>query len=294
MAGWSQESVRRAPEAGRRALGRADSPRDNQESATSYAISYLRYRRPGMENRPPAESAADVDAPISAAGLLISAEEILYDATDWWRWVVKLLGKIGLHVRYDSIYGVWRRDYLDAVNRHEIEYWPAFCQFLRAAGCSKGQISELIGSVIPRRQQFEAGIRSVPEVGAILNRLRNMGIRLSVVSCSPVSSDDILRRLEQVGLGTRFDQVVTAWDMETAASDPLLYRSVAARWNFRPQDLCMMGIDPVEIEAAEVAGMTTISRVRPADKWRHFRVDHIGDVPPLLRRGDAHSMLRSA
>ena len=240
-------------------------------------------RRRSRGLRPPLSSyEAQASLPLRVTGLVISAEEILYDATDWWRWMVKILCRHGLQANYEAIYGVWRRDFLDAVNRREMEYWPAFCQFLRAVGCSPVQISELLVAALPRRAQFEREIRSIPDVRKTLRRLRERRLRLAVVSCAPVPSDHIVERMRHVGLFDEFEQVVTAWELRHATSDSTLYRQIAARWNLRVEQVAMIGRDPIEVAAAAAAGMTTISCVRPVDPWQHYRVDHLGDVLRLM------------
>ena len=44
-------------------------------------------------------------------GVLFDMCNVLFDNTVWRRWVLKVLGRLGLHTNYRSFFRVWDRDY---------------------------------------------------------------------------------------------------------------------------------------------------------------------------------------
>ncbi len=231
-----------------------------------------------------------VETPLELAGLLVSAEEILYDSTDWWRWVVQQLVRHGVCCQYDTIYPVWRRDFLDGVNDRRWEYWDAFHRFLRSLGCSQAFAEELACAARPRRNQFMASVRAIPDMRYVVARLLTSNLRLFVMSCAPVPAEDVQQRLRNVGWTREFTHVTSAWQRGRAASDSQLYTELAEEWKLPPSQLAVVGRDPAEVAAAVYAGMRGISYAPAGSSWQHVRISHLRCLPDIVRAQEAHRM----
>ena len=68
---------------------------------------------------------------------------ILYDDTDWRRWLLRLLTKLGLRTEYGPFFRIFDRDYLDAVYRGQQPFNDAMDAFFISAGLSPGQADEV-------------------------------------------------------------------------------------------------------------------------------------------------------
>ncbi len=232
-----------------------------------------------------------VETPLGVTGLLLCAEEILYDSTDWWRWVVQQLVRHGVCCQYDTIYPVWRRDYLDGVNDRRWDYWEAFHRFLRSLGCSQALAEELACAARPRRKHFMASVRAIPEMRSVVARLLAANLRLFVLSCAPVPADDLEQRLRNVGWTREFSVVTSAWHYGRAASDARLYAELANDWQVLPHEVAVVGRDPAEVAAAVLAGMRGITYAPVGSAWQHLRISHLRCLPDVVR---AQVSLRAA
>src|SRR3569623_1380083 len=69
--------------------------------------------------------------------------DVLYDATLWRRWLLRLLQRMGLHTQYRTFFKIWDVEFLNEVHCGRREYSEAFQAFLLSAGLSRGQIDEV-------------------------------------------------------------------------------------------------------------------------------------------------------
>jgi len=49
------------------------------------------------------------------AGLLLDADDILYDASSWRRWLVRVLGRFGVYIPDVCFCRVWEQEYAQDV-----------------------------------------------------------------------------------------------------------------------------------------------------------------------------------
>ena len=99
-----------------------------------------------------------------AAAVLIDAPNVLYDATAWQRWLWRFVGRMGVRTSYDEFTRVWTRDYAAGVNCGRRAHDEALACFLLGWGLSWAQIDEIEATGNVRRQQFEGGLRLLPDV----------------------------------------------------------------------------------------------------------------------------------
>ena len=105
--------------------------------------SRLPFKMRAVAIRPADEPRQPLRAPRPVRGLLLDACNILYDDTDWRRWLLRLLLRLGLRTEYGPFFRIFDRDYLDAVYRGERPFSDALDAFLISAGLSAGQAEEV-------------------------------------------------------------------------------------------------------------------------------------------------------
>jgi hypothetical protein len=162
----------------------------------------------GGGSRPPTHGEGLFVSPRTATlpgpirGVLFDMGNVLYDDTLWRRWVLRLLGHIGLHTNYRSFFRIWDRDYLDDVHRGRREFFEAFQAFLLSAGLSHSQIDELEAACRARHHQLEVDARPLPGVKTTLERLHQSGTS----GQRPSATTRSVRRGETGDRGRLFDR----------------------------------------------------------------------------------------
>jgi HAD superfamily hydrolase (TIGR01509 family) len=191
-------------------------------------------------------------------GLVFDLGDVLYDATEWRRWLLRQLSRVGLHAEYRSFFRLWERDFLDDVHRGARGYADAFAAFLRSAGLSPGQIDEIVAASQVRKRELEAGSRPFPGVRATLERLRSGGLSLAGLSDSESTSARLRERLAQLGLGV-LPVVISSFDLQRTKPDPVCYHAALAALGLRADRAAFVGHDAEELAGAAAVGMHPIA-----------------------------------
>lgn len=207
----------------------------------------------------PSESNATPRRAAKTVGLVFDMGDVLFDATAWRRWLLRLLGRLGLHAGYRCVFEIWDRDYLDAVHCGRRDYAEAFETFLRDLGLNRGQINEVVEASQAAKRQIEAEVRPFPGVRPTLDRLHRHGVRMAVLSDSESPADAIRRRLTSLGLNDFFSAVVSSVELRQTKPAPIGYHRAAEALSLAPAQLAFVGHDAEELRGARRAGMTTIA-----------------------------------
>ncbi len=192
-------------------------------------------------------------------GLLFDMGDVLHDATLWRRWLLQLLGRIGLQTTYRSFYHVWDRDFLADVHRGRREFGEAFSAFLLSAGLSPAQIDEVQAACQARRRQWEDTARTLPGVKPTLARLHAAGYVLGVLSDSEHSSAVLREQLDRFGIAGYFTAVVSSIDLGETKPQPIGYRTALERMNLLPEQAAFVGHDALELAGAARVGLSTVA-----------------------------------
>lgn len=192
-------------------------------------------------------------------GLLFDPSDVLYDATVWRRWLLRVLAQLGVHTSYRSFFHVWDRDFLDDVHRGRREFCEAFQALLLSVGLSPGQIDEVEAACQARRHLWEQNTRLLPGVRATLGRLREAGVALGVLSDSEYPALVLAQRFERLGLGGIFKAVVSSIDLERIKPDPGCYSAALRAMELSAEQVAFVGHDPAELAGATRAGMATVA-----------------------------------
>ena len=197
--------------------------------------------------------------PRRAEGLLFDMGDVLYDATLWRRWLLRVLCQLGLHTSYRGFFHIWDHDFLDDVHRGRREFSEAFQAFLRSVGLSPAQIDEVEAACQARRNEWERTARLLPGVKSTLGKLQAAGVVMGVLSDSEHPGTALHERLDRLGLGGTFQAVVSSIDLERIKPDPLCYQTALRAMELAADRVAFVGHDAEELAGAAALGMPTIA-----------------------------------
>jgi FMN phosphatase YigB (HAD superfamily) len=221
-------------------------------------------------------------------GVLFDMCDVLYDATVWRRWVLRLLSHMGVYTNYRCFFRVWEREYLAEVQRGRRDFWEAFESLLRSVGLSEGQIGEVKAASVSRRRQLENDPRPLPGVRTMLARLHGAGLVLGAVSNSLYPASFLQACLDRFTVGRMFSAVVSSIDLGQTMPDPIVYQTALERMRLPAREVAFVGHDTAELDGAAALGMATIAfNFDPQARADAYlsRLDEISDVlknPVLL------------
>jgi HAD superfamily hydrolase (TIGR01509 family) len=231
--------------------------------------------------------AAGVPRPLGALrrpleGLLFDMGDVLYDATLWRRWLLRVLSQLGVHTNYRSFFHIWDHDFLDDVYRGRREFCEAFRAFLLSVGLSSGQIDEVEAACQARRNQWELSVRLLPGVKSTLGKLHAAGMVMGVLSDSEYPAAVLGERLERLGLGSTFNTVVSSIDLERIKPEPVCYRTALGSMGLSADRVAFVGHDTEELAGAAGVGMATIAFNYDADAKADVFITRFEEILPLV------------
>lgn len=185
--------------------------------------------------------------------------DVLFDATVWRRWLLRLLRHFGVQAPYHSLFRRWETEYLADVYCGTRDYDHAFFGFLSSLGLRQGQIAEIAVASQARHREFNLQSRPYPGVVTTLRELKRLGYRLAVLTNSTRCGSDLHMALEQLGLGNLFDAVVTSIDLGMLASCHDAYQAIHDRLQLRVGKALFVGHDRTELASAAQFGMPTMA-----------------------------------
>ncbi|MEX2114044.1 MAG: HAD family hydrolase [Pirellulales bacterium] len=219
---------------------------------------------------------------LAVDAILFDTADVLYDATDWPRTLVRLVNHLGVAVGYDGFVGRWERDFLAEVHRGRREYDEAFQSFLLSSGLSWAQIDEIEAASRIQRSHFQREARPLSGVVRTIALLRDSGLRLAAWADSPYPAAISIERLARLGLQGMFCEVLSSFDLEAAQPDPACYRAALAALQ-RPADrVAYVGHDAVHLSAAQDAGFRTIAFNHRSGANADFHLAAFDDLLSLL------------
>lgn len=212
---------------------------------------------------------------MDVSGLLFDGDDVLYDATMWRRWLLQLLGRLGLHTHYDAFYRVWEREFLDEVNQGRRDYWEALRAFLKSSGLSRGQIDEVVAASHARHRQLQESARPLAGVLATTAQLSGSGIPMAVLCNSPMPAAKLETLLGKLGLAGRFQAVLSSVDLGYTKPAAESYRAALDAMHMDASQVAFVGHDTIELHGAAEAGLSTIAINHAIDAKADIYLDRI-------------------
>jgi FMN phosphatase YigB (HAD superfamily) len=195
----------------------------------------------------------------SATYLLISPSQVLYDDTLWWRWLLQMVSRFGLHTNNDMFTSLWQSDYYDDVCQGDREVFDALQEFLTCCGLRRGQVDELCAAGRLHWRRLELELRAFPQTLPAIAALAQQGWRMGLLMHCPLSTSEAKSQLEQMRIARFFDHVVGSREIATRFSLPDFWSDVAQRLSVSPERIALMCHETRQLSAAKSAGLTTLA-----------------------------------
>ncbi len=224
-------------------------------------------------------------AALAIGGLVVDMADVLYDATLWRRWLLRLVNKLGVRASYASFYGVWEREYLHDVYRGRREFNEAFQSFLLARRLSWAQIDEIEAASRIQRQNLESNVRPLAGVVKTIARFAELGLPLVAFADAPCSAARLAERLDRLGLGRRFGTVLSSFDLEAVQPSAQCYQSALDALGLSAQDVAYVGHDAEHLAGAKAIGMRTVAFNFERHARADFYLTRFEDLSALVESG---------
>ncbi len=190
-------------------------------------------------------------------GIVFDMGDVLYDATWWRRWLLRLVVRMGICTTYRAFFQVWDDDFLVYVHIGSREYGPALADFLQSQGLTRAQIDEVLAASAAKKRELESALRPFPGVRATTSVLAKRGIPMTVLSDSEFTGEELSRKLASIGLDRRFTAVISSRDIGHTKPHRGCYEAACAALGPACNHVFFVGHDAEELSGAHDAGMTT-------------------------------------
>lgn len=230
---------------------------------------------------------------LNVACLVFEADNVLFDATLWRRWLHQLLGRFGIHTEFDSFFERWEREYLADVHRGRREFGEALQSFLLSSGVTAAQFDEIEAASTAKRRDLAVSTRLLRGVRSALWQLHGAGYRLAVLANDERPGVQVATQLERGGLGGLFQAVISSFDLERTMPDPATYAAVLAALGERSGRSAFVSTHVRSLTGAAAVGLRTVSiNARLAAPF-DISLESISDIASWLTLADSCTALSS-
>jgi FMN phosphatase YigB (HAD superfamily) len=222
-------------------------------------------------------------APRPIRGLLLDVCNVLYDDTDWRRWLLRLLMRLGLRTEYGPFFRVFDRDYLDAVYRGQCPFSDALDAFLISAGLSAGQAEEVHRALDYQRRHSDATHRPLIGVRETLAQLHATGVKLGVLCNCEHSGETLRQQLAELLGESPWTAVISSRDLGRTMPDAACYRAALDAMRLPAAATAFVGHDARELHGAAAQGLATIAFNSDRDARADVYLQRFEDLIELTR-----------
>lgn len=220
----------------------------------------LTLTRPRTPRLCPSAGERLIPACFSQVGAFVfDLENVLYDATVWRRWLLRLLARLGFRFDYAEFFAVWDRDYLPEVYCGRRDYEDAFENLLADCGLSPAQIDEVAAASHARRRELARSRRLLPGVVRTLGQLHAGGVPLAILCEADAPAMHVRDELQRLAIGSYFGPIITSFDLGSSKPDPACFHAVLAALELASDRVTFVGHEARELSAARQLGMPTVA-----------------------------------
>lgn len=228
----------------------------------------------GTPQRPARDRAVAADRALSPGaelgGIVFDVPDVLYDATLWRRWLLQLVGRLGVRVGHDEFFRAWDAHLVD-VHRGRREYAEALETFLLECGLTWALVDEVEAASRIQRENLELDVRPLPGVTRVMDELARLGLSLAAWADTPHPADRLAERLERIVPSARFDAVLTSFDLECVQPAAECYRATIDALGLPAAQVVYVGHDTAHLAAAAAAGLRTAAfNFEPEARADHY------------------------
>jgi len=223
------------------------------------------------------------------AALLFEFDNILCDATHWQRWLWQVLSRVGVQRDFENFSRIWQRGYLVDVQRGGRDFAEALRMFLVDWGLPAGQIDELEHASAARRREMIEHLRPLPGVASTLGRLADAGMTLAILANSEWTAQELIERVEHLGLGRQFRVVLSSRDLGSLKPEPASYASALDVLGLPPQAVGFVGCAAEHLQGAADIGLQAMAVNCPAAEAASHRLGHFEELTSVCLPATAAS-----
>lgn len=224
---------------------------------------------------------------LAVRGLIFDMAGVLHDATLWWRWLARLLARLGAREAEPALRGRWENEHLPDVVRGRREHGEALEAFLAAAGLTSGQVDEAAFAAETRRRELLATLRPLPGVPGTIEQLHAGGLALAVLTNADAPAPALEARLARLGLAGRFAAVVSSFDLERTLPDAACYEAALAALGLSAGEAAYVGSSRICLAGAAGVGLGTIAFNHEPDAAADLRLNRFVDLLDALEWSSA-------
>lgn len=210
--------------------------------------------------------------------VLLDFSDVLYDDSQWRRWLLGLVTRLGLHTHYTAFFRVWDCEFQRDVWCGKREFLPALQDFLLSAGLTKAQTEEIAAATRAKLRAF--GDHPRPFAG-VLNSLKDLGTsrsRICVASRQPQTRPAMQARLKRLGLEPVIDDFFVS-EEHCFVDDATLYlHTLAEELSCDLHRVAFVGRERDELAAAAACGMLTIAFNYDPDVEADFYIEQFDQL----------------
>lgn len=220
------------------------------------------------------------DRRITASYLLISPSGVLYDDTLWWRWLLQMLSRFGLHTDAGAFTTLWQHDYYDDVCSGQREFFDALREFLTTCGMHAGQIDELYAAGRLHWKRLELDLRSFPQTSGALASMASSGFRMGLLVNGPLPKHETRAQLQRMDILRHFEHIIYSDELSSSLANVNAWPSVLRQIGVAADTLAFVANDDCLLSPAKVNGVTTIAYQCPKAS-ADLQIGQLGDLAML-------------
>jgi FMN phosphatase YigB (HAD superfamily) len=191
--------------------------------------------------------------------LLLSCDNVLYDATVWERWVVRLLRHVGVAIDQESFSRHWEGEYLSEIHCGRRDFDEAFRDFLHHLGLTRGLVDEVTGASQGRRHQCLRDARPLPQIRHTVLTLASRNIPLGLLADTELPVAELECQLTRFGFGGRFAFVLSSVELGHTKAEAPTYQAAADRFGKSVERIAFVGNCAAHLGTAARLGMATVA-----------------------------------
>jgi putative hydrolase of the HAD superfamily len=135
--------------------------------------------------------------------------------------------------------------------------------------------------------------RIEPQTAEVLARLKQLGLKLGIVSNTFVHASSLEKHLEQLGILEFFSVRLYSYEFKFRKPDPRIFNSAAQRIGEAPENILFVGdrLD-TDIRPAIKAGMTAVLKTAYTNASQRIpdgirKIEHLAELPALIEQINA-------
>ena len=218
--------------------------------------------------------------------ILFDMGDMLFDATYWRKWLYQEILRnhipaINLPRDYPRFIFLWEK-FLEEAELGRTDYESAFEQFILSLGFSYPQFQNIQTESLKQRKEIEKNRKLFPGVSETLRRLKEMRIKLAILTDTATPEAGTRERLRKLGIESFFDAVVCSVDIHHKKPGFWSYQTAIERIGTTRKETIFVGHDRDELFGARAFGLTTIAYNSENPGQANYVIQDFPELIPIV------------